>query len=183
MSNVWLSDGSITPSEYIYIGMLFNLHKVKVTSEGGEDTIVSTAGDGLSEHESRRICSGFLGSAQVEWLFGNMTDVDEEGVIFSVPLIDNTIEGITNEGVGGLLLDNAILIEVKIGGELQQYVGKYEDYGKLMSHLQKYNIFMLHKGWEKQKVKVTAYLDSFDELKRDKITVLQCCPNEYYTYD
>lgn len=182
MCNVWFSDGMVVPAESLYIGLLFDCSSVLVVPENGETTYTANLGlsSGLSDTE--RLSTGLLGSAYMEWLLGE-PPVKTEKITFAVPLVDSTVDTLTNEGIDSLVTDSLVLIEVSIKERVRQFVGKYGDYCRLISNLQKTGIFILHRGWVEKKVNVNSYLDSIEDFKKSKVTVLDCCHREYYTYD
>lgn len=179
MSSVWFSDGSIVPADYIYIGMLVELSSVSVESNNGESILTADLRDGVDVSGSYRLCDGFLGVAQAEWLYGKLPEMSTN-VIFALPFVEQTAESLSSEGVGGILSDSRVLVEVMIDGELKQFIGNYDSYCRLMSNLQKFKLFMLQSGWKEEKVEVNAYLDSVADLKLRKITVLECSPREWW---
>lgn len=182
MCSVWFSDGTIVPVESLYMGLLFKCADVLVMSKGGETTYTANLGSNIGLDSNPRLGNGLLGSAYMGWLLGE-PPVKVEEIVFAVPMLDMTIEQLSNEGIGSLVTDGYVLVEVVVNTIRRQFIGKYDDYCRLISNLQKTGLFMLHKGWLEKEVKVNAYLDSIDDFKKSKITVLDCCQREYYTYD
>ena len=125
MSSVWFSDGSIVPTDYIYIGMLVELSSVLVESNNGESTLTADLRDGVDVSGSYRLCDGFLGVAQAEWLYGKLPKAPTN-VIFALPFVEQTAESLSSEGVGGILADSRVLVEVMVDGELKQFIGNWD---------------------------------------------------------
>ena len=181
MNSVWLSDGSILQAEYIYIGLVVSISNVERSSINGELTLTAGLVSGRDYQDPAGLLGGFLGTANIEKIVGEPLR-KESSVSFALPLGLYTLDKLTNMGVGCLPLDSGVLVEVIIDGVLHQFSGGYDDYCKMMSNLQKFGLFVLQDGWEERDVNIEVYLDNIEDLRFEKITVLECNPREYYTH-